>query len=218
MSDTATHSYSLSEFSIEGALKKGWEVFKENWVQLLILGVVYFVALQVPSFVLGMIAGDTGILMFVVQIAMMIWSAYLSLGMMKYVFALTRGEKVELSSLFQNSDKFVPYVKTYIHYLVVILLGFIAFVIPGIYFSFKYAFVLFLAADGKANGSDAFKMSAKMTEGRKITMFLYGLVSFFLVLGGFILLIIPGFIASAVSGLGWVLIYQYLLKHAAKTE
>jgi hypothetical protein len=230
MAETASHSTGLSSFSIGEALDKGFKFFQANVAKILIAGVVYLLATGIPSAIGKSIAGDNQMFMTLMNILMQIWGAYVGLGMTRYMLSLIRGGNPELSMLFNNVDAFVGYLIMYIRFILVtfapvlvalaltavmplfFFLVLIA-VLPAVYFSIKYGFVLMLVADNKANGSEAFKMSADMTKGRELTLFAYGLVSGILTVIGLILLVVPGIVMIAVSGVGMMLLYEYALKH-----
>lgn len=218
MAESTFSGHMPKAFAVEEILKSAWGLFKANWQQLVIFAIVYMIAVQAPMILVEKLFGKESSMGRLLSFALAFWNVFVSLGTIKYMLALLRGQKPELSLIFSNTDKYVEYLIMYIRYMIVIIGGFLLLIIPGIYFSFKYAYVLFLVADGKATGSEAFKMSARMTEGKKLTMFLYGLVSLFLVIVGFIALVIPGIIATGVVSLGAFVMYEYLLKHKGKSE
>lgn len=215
MAETASQSM-LSSFSVSEALSGGWKFFQSHVGQIVTVGVVYLLASAVPSAILQMIAGENATLSSALSLVLNLWTMYLSLGMTRYMLALIRGGNPELSMMFNNSDGYVNYVIMNIRYSIVIIGGMLLLIVPGIYFAIKYAFTLMLVADGKSNGSEAFKMSAAMTEGRRFDLFAYGIVSAVIVFIGFIALIIPGIVAAAVSGIGMVLLYEYALANMKK--
>ncbi|MEO8582056.1 MAG: hypothetical protein ABI425_05800 [Patescibacteria group bacterium] len=216
-STTTAQKFTLKEFSISEILSTSWHVFKDNWKELAIFIIVYLLAVQVPMMLVNRVL-SRGPLLSLLRLVLSVWNVYVGLGSIKYMLAFIRGQKPEIAKIFDNASEFVPFLIMYLRFMLVIFLGMIAFIIPGIYFSFKYAYVLILVADGKAAGSEAFVMSGQMTEGRKLTLFLYGIVSCFLVLVGMIAFVIPGLIAATVVGLGGMLTYQYLLDHKSSVS
>lgn len=209
----AAKQYALSEFSIEAALRGGWEVLKDRWKDVAVLGLVYvglFVVLGIISAPFEKDSGMTGIINLVTQLV----SMFISIGAIRYLLGIVRGEAVDIEMLWGGTDVFFEYLIINIRLFLVIMFGFVLLIVPGIIFAIRYMYVPYLVADGKAMGTEAFVMSKKMTEGRKLTLFLYGLVSGVLVMLGFIALIVGAVVAGAVSWLGSVLIYEYLRKEA----
>ncbi len=208
----ATTSLLPENFSISEFLMKGWEFLKEHFMTLLVFGVVFLLASAVPTLLVDGLFGRMGFLHFVLRVATWVWGAYLSLGGMRYMLAMLRGKSPELSVAFNNTADFQKYFIMYLRVAFVVVGGMFLLVVPGIYWATKYAFVLFLVADGKADGAEAFKMSARMTEGNKLTIFLYFLVTGVLTTIGMMLLLIPGLIIGASAGIGFYMMYEYLLK------
>jgi hypothetical protein len=211
-------AYALTKFDVSEALSVGWQAVKENFMTLFIAVIIYMLASQVPAYILGSLAEQGSTLSLLLMVVIQVWNAYLMLGLTRYMLAFIRGQKPEYAVLFNNTDKFGNFIIMYLRYGLVILGGTLLFILPGIYFAMKYAYVLFLVADGKSDGSEAFKMSAKMTEGRKLNMFLFGIVGGVLVLLGFMLLILPGLIAAGVVSVGSYLMYDYALNHTNTKE
>jgi hypothetical protein len=87
-----------------------------------------------------------------------------------------------------------------------VIMGFIAFIVPGIIIACRLAFVSYLVMDKKMDPVAAVENSWKMTKGLGWTIFFMGFVSFFICIGGLILLFIGIFpaiiwIASSFSTL-----------------
>lgn len=217
MSESTSSAHMLKSFTVEETLKTAWELFKNNWKQLVIFGVVYLLVTQVPAMIVENVFGKESSMARLLGFVLAFWNVFVSLGTIKYMLAFIRGQKPEVMTLFSHTEQYVPFLIMYIRYMIVIIVGLVLFIIPGIYFCFKYAYVLMLVADGKADGSEAFKMSARMTEGKKLTMFIYAVVSAILVILGFVALVIPGLVAAGVVSIGGFLMYEYLLKHTSKS-
>lgn len=201
----------LTSLSVSEVLTKGWEFTKIHFFDLLIMMIIVLVATAVPSTLAKAIFGR-GMLGSIVNLLLQVWNAYLTLGMMRYVLSLMRGKKMEYMEAFNNMDKFAAFLMVYVIFAIAAGVGLVFFVVPGIIIMLMYGFSIVLAADGKANGMDAFTMSSKMTEGHKMELFVYMVVSAVMVIVGFMFLIIPGFIAAMVSSMGFYLMYEYLLE------
>ncbi len=105
-----------------------------------------------------------------------------------------------------NTKKICNYLLVYLAYCAAIFVGFVLFIIPGIYIAVRYGQVLNLVVDKNMKVSDAFTMSSKMTEGIKWKLLGFGLVQGFLmlclVLAGLICLIVGVFPAIFIA-VGW---------------
>lgn len=108
------------------------------------------------------------ILMFLVQNA-------LTMGFVKLGITAARKQKVSFDIIVSEMDlkKSARFILGAFLYAVTIILGLIALVIPGLYFLTKYTFVTSLIIDKNLSIGDAFKESAKMTEGNKFKLLLF---------------------------------------------
>jgi uncharacterized membrane protein len=73
---------------------------------------------------------------------------------------------------------------------VIVVLGMVMLVVPGIIFACKLAFVPYLVMDEKMSATDAVKKSWEMTKGYSWTIFRMGVVSFFVIILGVICLVV----------------------------
>jgi hypothetical protein len=205
-------THALSSISVSEVLPKAWNVLKDNMKEVLIGGLVYALVTQVPSYVIQMVFGQESGIGGILGLVLQIWSIYVSLGFTRYMLGVIRGQHPTVELIFNNTADFVKYFIINIRYMLVVFGGLLLLVIPGIYFAIKYMYVPILVADNKADGSDAFKMSGKMTDGNMMNLFIYGLVVAVLVGIGMVALVIPGIVAAIIGGLGGILIYEFLLK------
>jgi uncharacterized membrane protein len=77
-----------------------------------------------------------------------------------------------------------------------IIIGFIALIIPGIIIACRLAFVPYIIMDKKLDPIEAVELSWKLTRGHGWTIFLMGFVSIFICIFGLILMIIGIFPAA----------------------
>ncbi len=211
MPDTMTQPVVLSEFSVTEALSVGWEVVKKDWLSLLVAAIIYALATQVPVAIFQVVLGKQGPAAFLGVGLGMLWSVFMMIGLIRYMLALVRGQRPELGVLFSGADRYVTMLLVYIPFMVVVGFGMMLLIVPGIYLATKFAFAMVLIADGKSDGFDAFSKSSRMTEGRQLTLVLYYLVAAAMIIGGFMLVIIPGVVASMVVGVGTFLLYEFAL-------
>jgi hypothetical protein len=89
-----------------------------------------------------------------------------------------------------------------------IMLGIIALIVPGIIIACRLAFVGYLVMDKKLDPIMAVEESWKMTKGHGWTVFFMGIVSFFIYIAGFCLLIVGIFPASIWVGSSFASLYE----------
>jgi len=103
--------------------------------------------------------------------------------------------------------------------IALIILGFIALVIPGIIIACRLAFVSYLVMDKKLDPIVAVEESWKMTKGHGWTIFFMAIVSFFIFIGGLCLIIVGVFPAAIWVGSSFASLYEaVLIEKGIKTE
>lgn len=113
----------------------------------------------------------------------------LSIGIVSFLISFIKNEDFAINDLFNHYKNFLKVTGTLLLEGIIICLGFILFVIPGIYLSFSYMLVPYLLAQrNDLSITDTLRLSRKMMYGHKIDAFVLGL-SFmgWIVLGAFTL-------------------------------
>lgn len=170
----------------------GWQVIWKYFVELLIIGIVYMIlsgpvgAFQwqvdklawflVPMAIFGITYG-----VFV--------AGPIGYGANWVFLKAVRGERVEIK------DMFVVFQKNYwnavlakIVVSVIVGLGIVMLIVPGIIFACRLAFVPFLVVDREMDVMDALRVSWDMTRGYGWQIFFMGFMAIFVVIGGLICL------------------------------
>ncbi|MGD0340731.1 MAG: hypothetical protein ABSA76_03370 [Bacteroidales bacterium] len=97
-----------------------------------------------------------------------------------------------------------------------VILGFIALIIPGIIIGCRLAFVSYLVMDKKLDPIEAVEQSWKLTRGHGWTIFFMGFVSIFIVIFGLILMIVGVFPATMWISSSFASLYQAVLNEKEK--
>ena len=100
----------------------------------------------------------------------------------------SRNENLQVKNMFAFFKNYSNSIMANLLTSFIIIVGFIFFLIPGIIFSCKLAFVPYLIVDKKMDAVAAVKESWRMTGGYAIKIFLMGLLAFFIAIGGLIAL------------------------------
>jgi len=97
-----------------------------------------------------------------------------------------------------------------------VVLGCFALIIPGIIIGCRLVFVSYIIMDKKLDPIEAVEMSWRLTRGHGWQIFLMGLVSFFIIIFGLILLIIGIFPAIMWISSSFATLYESVLKEKEK--
>lgn len=156
---------------------------------------------QVVSQVLEIVSDKSLSLLLIVFLATMIITAIMSIGMCKFALNYaTNGETPALEDIFSGFKVILKALGVYFLVSIIIGIGFILLIVPGIILSLMFSQVFYILADDNSKSIiDCLEESAAMMKGYKLNYFVL-LLSF---LGWIILGMIPLFI-----GLLWVIPYM----------
>ena len=188
------------EVNIGAYFSRGWAIFKEfAWGYILftlVLGVIGAALSQLPS-PLGMRAaeGATGGGNFIFNII----SPALGAGFYFVSFQIARNRPKNFSDFFNGFKKFLPIFLTSLVSTILIALGFIALIIPGIYLAVSYMFAQLFVIDKNMNFWSAMETSRKLITKRWFSFLGLGILMTLLVLSGFLLLGIGALVTIPLS-------------------
>ena len=172
----------------------GWKVLWVYFVELLVVSIVYMI-LSGPA---GMFQWKTDHLeWFIVPLALFgiaygIFVAGPISYSVKWVFLkAVRGERIEIRDMFAVFQKnYWNAVVANIVVGVIVGLGIVMLIVPGIIFACRLAFVSYLVIDRDMDVMDALRTSWDMTRGYGWQIFFMGFLAIFIVLAGLIALFV----------------------------
>lgn len=195
----------------------GWKVIWVYFVELLVVSIVYMV-----------LSGPFGIFQwkmdhfewFIVPLAMfgiaygIFVAGPIGYGV-KWVFLkAVRGERIEIRDIFSVFQKnYWNVVIANIVVGVIVGLGIVMLIVPGIIFACRLAFVPYLVVDKEMDVMDALRVSWDMTRGYGWQIFLMGFLAFWIVILGLICLVVGVFISAM-----WISAAFAAMYHAVETK
>ncbi|MBP7842866.1 hypothetical protein KA017_02585 [Candidatus Woesebacteria bacterium] len=205
-SATADHGFIISD-----SFKTAWSVFKKDWI------VVYAVQLLplAVAFIYNMFMGtaEEGSTLYIIwMLAYMIIQFIVSMGLIKAYLEIIRGNKVSMETFSSVTPKILKFIAAQFLMIMIVLGGFLLFIIPGIIFSIKYMFTPYLMVDKDMGPIEALKASAKMTDGVKWDLVGFMAAVVILMYSGALALLVGLIITIPVGTLAYVVLYERLLK------
>jgi len=202
---------SEKRFSIEESIRFGWNRMKDN------LGffIVYLIILFSVEFFFGGFAGlfedSLPLLSFFFNVGSWIVSMISALFAVKIGLRLYDKNKTgSYDFLSFSSSLFFKFLLGYVLYTILIIVGFILLIVPGIYLAVKYQFVPYLIIDKGMDPIEAFKESGKMTDGSKWDLLLLLIVLGMIVIIGFLAFIVGSFVAIPIVMVAEAYVYKKL--------
>lgn len=205
------------------AFSHGWQVMSSNFISLFLAGLIVFAA-GMPFMLLvnleditGIPSGIIAITLVFSQLFFMAYSLFilspLDYGMKWIYIKASRGEKFEVAQMFDSFKVYLNVVLASLLSGAIIVFGFLFLIIPGIIFACRLAFVPFLVMDKKLDAVKAVEESWRLTRGHGWRILWMGIVSFFIVIAGLLVLFF-GVIVSAI----WIQASFTSLYHAVLEE
>lgn len=201
----------IKTFSIKEALKHGWDKMRQHFLFVVGVIAISFIISLVFDRLQDLLGDGAPLVGFIIFIASVYVSTVISIGSYKIFLKLNDGQHAELKDLYLHYRLFGKYFLGTILYLVIVVIGLILLIIPGIYFSIKYSFLpLILVDDEDVSISEAFSRSADITLGVKWKLLGFGIVVMLVLLLGALLLGIGLLVAIPVATFAFVHVYRKL--------
>ncbi len=131
-------------------------------------------------------------------------------GYLAFLLKYYRGSPVVLDDLFTLDARWVYLAFGMILKWVLILLGLVVFIVPGVYLGLRFMFVELLILDKGLKPVEALRASTAMTEGIKWRLLGFSLVGVLCTLLGVIALFVGVLVSSIVLTLAWIHVYVTL--------
>ncbi|AZZ90305.1 hypothetical protein EUZ85_06060 [Hahella sp. KA22] len=188
-------------FRVGELISEAWERTSGAKLTMILAGIVYFAVMfgvsLVMGFVVGIVGPDSGgaAIVFAILNQIVITAVSLPLGMGLFMLGLKRSVDAPLNvgEVFNYFNKALPLLLTVIVMYILIFIGFILLVIPGIYLAVSYYLALPLVVEKDLSIWQALEASRKAITKR-----------WFAVLGLFLLLGLINFVAMIPLGIGLI--------------
>lgn len=206
----------MKKFSIGKEISYGWETAKAHLpffvVIILITGIVNFA----PNILVQNMQKDVPVLSGLLSLVLWVVSMLVSLGLIKITLKIIDNKKTEIVDLFNGYPQLLNFVVASIIYSIIVVVGLILLIVPGIIFSIKYHFYSYLIVDRNMGPLEALKKSGDITKGSKWQLFLLGLACGLVNLVGLLALGIGLLITVPLTMLAYAHVYRKLLGTSGK--
>jgi len=193
-----------NRFSIGEALGYGWKKLQQN-VGPLVSAALAILAVNIIFWFLG--RGSLAGLMSLIG-----WfvSVLISMGLIRIALKIVDGRPVETADLFQRIDLAIPYIIASIIVGVLVAIGFVFLIVPGIYLAITFGFFGYNIVDKEHGIMESIEQSAAITRAQKWDLFAFGVVVFLFNLAGAIALGIGLLITIPTSLIALAYVYRKL--------
>lgn len=198
------------QISIKELLKIGWQKTKENlW---------FLIGFQIVLYAVSILGSGTDLSFFI--------SIAVSFVLAGVFLRVSRGEKVSFGNLFEGLSfkRFLHLILATIIITIMIALGFVLLIVPGIIVAIATAFVTYILIDEKKITLDkpafwtAIKKSAAITKGRRSKIFMFFLAVVGINILGIIALGVGLLVTGAITAVAMATLYDKLISQPAEAK
>lgn len=198
------------QFSKKEAIRFGWETFKKNYKFIIPFFIAAYAVAMIPGMIAGSLQRDSQFVAFLLQVIGWIINLVVSIGIIRVSLKFYDKEKPFFSDLWTLYPLTLNYLFGSLLYGIVVAVGLVLLVIPGIFFALKFMFYSYYIVDKKRGPVDAIKDSSTITTGVKINLLLFAsLVAMINILGA-LALGIGLLVTIPVSSLATAYVYRKL--------
>jgi uncharacterized membrane protein len=189
----------MKQVEIGKAFSFGWESIKKDFW--------YFIGISLIVVILGNVwNGKHGL-----GIISLLISSWLAAGTIKIALSYFDGTKLPFENLFTQIKYFWRVLGANLLICLIVVLGLICLIVPGIYFALRFFFTKTLIVDKDLGIIDAMKESTKMTEGIKWQLLVLCLAMLGAMILGVIAFGIGIFVAVPIIWLAEIYVYKKII-------
>ena len=196
---------------VGSAYGNGWRQLWKYFLELFLIGIISLI-IGIPT---GMAAwgqdaaAAVGILSFLGLAYGILINGPIDYGVSFAYLKAARGDKLEIKDMFEAFKNYWNAVLASLLVFVIIVLGLVLLIVPGIIFACKLAFTPYLVVDRKMAVVEAVKESWRMTGGHAWKVFLIGLLGIPIGIAGLICLGV-----GVIISIMWITLALASLYHA----
>ena len=189
----------VPDSSINTSFSFGWRQMWKYFLYLFLVSIIITV-LHVPISVADSFKDDITPGIVVLQVLSFFYWLLLfpifSYGVDWIYLKAIRDQEIDIKEMFIGFNNYVNIILAHLLATAIIGIGFVFLIIPGIIFACRLVFVPFIVMDRNLDAVKAVEKSWKMTAGHGWKIFGMGVLSFFIIILGFIMLIVGLFPAA----------------------
>jgi len=201
---------SEKRFSIEEAIRFGWDTMKGNAGFLIVLLIIAFLIENLPGMIARSVRNDLPVASSILYLAGWLLGFVVQMGLIKVCLKFCDGIKGEIDDLLSSFNLLATFAVGSVLYFLIIFGGLILMIIPGIIWGIKFSFFSYFIVDKGLGPVQALKASAAATAGAKWDLFLFGLLLLLINLAGALCFLIGLFATIPTSMIAYAYVYRKL--------
>ncbi len=200
---------------IKAALREGWRTVKRNLKFLIVIMVINAAVNIIPDIPNAFIPPERqdalfGMLSIGIALIAAVVQLLFSLGLIKISLLLIDGQPAKVSDLWSQKHKLWRYCVASVLYGLIVVVGILFFIIPGIYLALKYQFYSYRVVETNEGVLEALRRSGSFTVGIKWQLLGFSLILMLINIVGAAALLVGLLITVPLSMLATAHVYRQL--------
>jgi uncharacterized membrane protein len=194
---------------VGSAYKNGWRQIWKYFIALFLIGIIGCI-IGIPTGMNEWVQGAAaaGILGFLAFIYGILVEGPVQYGVAFAFLKAARGDKLEIKDMFEAFKNYWNAVLASLFVGVIIVIGLVLLIVPGIIFACKLAFTPYLVVDRKMGVMEAIEESWRMTGGHAWKVFFIGLLAIPICIAGLLCFIVGIIISIMLVSLAFASLYH----------
>ena len=196
------------KFSLEEALKFGWERTKSNIGFLIGVMLVSWLAQAIPSHFEKMFKDSHSALYIVFFLISTFVGGMVTIGLVKISLSFCDHGTGEFNDLLSGLPVFANYFVASLLFSLAVMGGCILLIVPGIILAVRLGFYPYLIIDRNMTIMESLKQSFEVTKGSTMDLFLFGIVAVIVNLVGLVCLLVGLLVTVPVTMIATAYVYR----------
>ena len=180
-------------------VKYGWKMALEKlgfFIGAFLLTMLSFLAVGIVMFILIAIVGDDYALPIVIisYVGFLVLGILINIGWLRISLNIVDKKKTDFMMLFDGWDAFWRFFGASLLYGLIVMVGYVFFIIPGVILGLKYMWMPWLVVDKKMGVLDAMQKSDDMTMGLKWDLLGFYIITQIISMLGFLAFFVGTFV------------------------
>lgn len=199
-----------TQFPMTESVAWGWNSFWANFAFFAGLWIVIIGLECIVELVPYLAFQDNVMAELLTSVVSALVSSVLEMGVIVVTLKFYDGERAEFSDLFSQIHKVFYYLVASIIYGVMVLIGLVFLIVPGVYLGVRFYFYGFFVVEEDCGPIEALARSSEITQGNIMNLFIWGLLIIGLNILGLLALGVGILLTIPISSLAVAMIYRHL--------
>lgn len=206
-------------FSKSEAIKFGFNTTRKSLKFFIPLTLIILIIDFLPGYLVNQISEGNRAFIFLINFFGGVLTTIVSIGFLKISLKFIDNQQANLTDLFSSWNNYLLVIKYWLSSVIfglIVFLGILLFLVPGIIWAIKLQYYSFLIVEKKMGPIEAFRLSWQITKGNKWQLFLLGILLGLINLLGVLALVVGLLISIPTTMLAQAYVYRKLLSQEKK--